>query len=128
MDEFDLYWKTEVKPLAIKCTGGSELFGQLENAVTDIQRQSIIAKMWQYNKVDWFATYHINEMLSYFENNLDHERFPIAGINALESCFNSEDYYKVVFCDKDCDEQRNYRALGKKLTVAKKLWLKNHDI
>jgi hypothetical protein len=126
MDEFDLYWKNEVKPLAIKCCAGVELISALEKAVTDAEIDSIRKKMDSYNKKDWQAIYHISEMLFYVEHDLDHERSPIIGMTAVESCLNSEDYYKNVFCNQDCEEQKNYRTLGEKLKVAVDLWYKSH--
>lgn len=118
MNEFVMYWNTEVKPLAIKCSKGAELIGQLENSKTEEERAEINVKMEDMNKVDWLAVFYISGMLYDVDHSLSHERYAHAGVNMLQvqGCLNSEDYYTDVFKENtDCEEYKNYRELGQKL-------------
>lgn len=117
-ENFAEYWDNEVKPLAVRCAEGAELSDKFEKAKTQEEREVIKKQMEAIGKIDWLAAYYISKMIFYVEHALADGRNPLPGIYRVVSCLSSEDYYRDVFKGKDCEEVRNYRELGKKLSEA----------
>jgi len=113
--EFDRFWEAEIKPLAYKCTKGSELIAKLSQTRDEEEICRIKDKLNDYGRKDWMTACKIGQMVFYVEHDLADGRSPRLSMFDVKSVLTSDDYYTDVFNGEDCEEARNYRELGKKL-------------
>lgn len=119
------YWRTEVEPLANNCCKDYGLVRQLEQATTTDQKTNLEQQMAATGIKDWEAVERISELLWFVKHN---QYSPHCGslsrISDIKRVLTSQDFYDDTFQEQpDCEEARNYRALGQKLTEALPLLL-----
>ena len=111
-------WYEEVKPLAEICVEGFDRLEEIHtNSDLEKQKRILLELEQQYGHRDWFSVWYIGEMIQTTENVLAQNRHPRLAMARVHRVLNSEDFYKDVFKGRDCEEMRNYRALGEKLSV-----------
>lgn len=117
LEKVKRFWYEEIKPLAERCTEGFDKLEEIHNTPDQEKGKSILLALeQQYGHREWFAVWYIEEMIRTTENALRGNRHPRFAMALVHEVLNSEEYYKDFFKGRDCDEMRNYRALGQKVS------------
>lgn len=120
---FAEYWKREVEPLAATCCKNYKLVELLRQATTEDQKKDLEQQMAATRIQDWEAVERISELVWFVRHNQYSTHCgSLSRIQGMKTVLNSQDYYDDVFAAQpDCDEAKNYHALGQKLSTAKLL-------